>query len=818
MKRLFTALSCFVYWVTISAFGMNEIIDQTVFHERKTQFGDVEIKTSAKSVFENRNSSETSFVVTTPEDGLYDAYFWVMGSIDCNGDPIPYNVYINDIQIGKLQPIVADWQIAKLNREQPIYLKAGDNTVVVEGTLPDIPEVEFVNFTKVGALSSISDDKYNSYKLRINKMSNIENKLCYKGAHYASQYADPQTFTIDTITSGSILLPSTQEEDPLYDYFFDLDEEISYTFYKTVFFSSGSQIYVSTNTDMNFKHVLEIFSVNSPQSYSWSSLSDSNNEAYLSVSIPVSGLYYVRVRSYINRSHGTCNVNINDQYHYVNVPVFSYGLRTVLESGIKYNSFTCYSHQDPIMWMEVGQSLPGKVEDYNDNYYGRGTFAWGKNPRINKSFNSIVKSVLVTLKESYSPTDTLDIYTRCKNSNAYLYFENLNENDAIASSPASGMYNCISWSGGITSYWEWPLSPFSDYSIAATPLECFDLFYNSERYPGCSRYTRGGATEQNCVIDLWGHVNGSSISYTHASITKGADNNAHGYAWESKPGRLTRTFHPRYAVGGDEGYGQVVAHYRKLSPLGGISLEEAVANGDAVLEYNDFTEDEINFIEGRIESIPETTVSRFNLFWNEWESQILSSTASNPNELGDCQEYRSLLHFCLNNPDSKYLVYQKMQDGNFYITKLLGDLTVSSNQSILYYIFANNASNIYNDQGQTIVRSPFTNAMAYTKQLLAIDPSNNLARGRSEASNVVYSNDIDFDIMACNNTLNVHCFLTPNSNLEISVRTLDGRMLAMKSTKCLEDYFSQSFTIKYHGTVLVCLNINGHTNIKKIEL
>ena len=84
---------------------------------------------------------------------------------------------------------------------------------------------------------------------------------------------------------------------------------------------------------------------------------------------------------------------------------------------------------------------------------------------------------------------------KCMESDLPEYFGNLEEDDAIQSAPASTQYNCISWSGAITSYWEWP--PYETSSFySPNPLTAFDNFYASRGL------TRSGATANNGVVAL----------------------------------------------------------------------------------------------------------------------------------------------------------------------------------------------------------------------------------------------------------------------------------------------------------------------------
>jgi hypothetical protein len=172
--------------------------------------------------------------------------------------------------------------------------------------------------------------------------------------------------------------------------------------------------------------------------------------------------------------------------------VYSIGVRCTQGTDQVYNTFTVKSEGDPRLWIEEGKSIPGKISYYNDDYHGTGDFSWGLNSRIKKQFVRPVHAVLVSTYSSYNPTAKMDLYIKCKNSNIMPYFPNLKADDAIQSSPASSVYNCISWSGKITSYWEWPASIYSSY-WRGDALSSFDAFYKSRGL------TRVGANFQRTI-------------------------------------------------------------------------------------------------------------------------------------------------------------------------------------------------------------------------------------------------------------------------------------------------------------------------------
>jgi hypothetical protein len=96
------------------------------------------------------------------------------------------------------------------------------------------------------------------------------------------------------------------------------------------------------------------------------------------------------------------------------------------------------------------------------------------------------------------------------------YFPSLNVDQAVVTGEVSGVYNCISWTVGVTDRWLWPGSSISD----------FDTFY---RGFGFARGADG-------PIAVWGI---SASNMTHGSISS----LGHGPRWESKCGGDLRIQH-----------------------------------------------------------------------------------------------------------------------------------------------------------------------------------------------------------------------------------------------------------------------------------
>lgn len=453
--------------------------------------GDCLIKTSTISVEDSVTT--ITFNVNVDESGMYYASFWMLPSQKGDGTFNSYDVSINNENFSSaLVADKEDWQCLKMNSK--IWLNRGTNEISVKGKIPEIPEVEFVKVAKTSIESTISSDEYDNNRKAI--IASIETQPM----SLATDETSADTLVIENYNQALTRASSTTVNDPKYDYVYLDWVPLKYTFYKKLHFTKGQTISISTSAQNNFQNVIELFSVTNPESYSWVALS-SSGKGSLSQTAPIDDYYYVRVRSYLNGKDGIANVTINGNT-YSNVQLFSIGYTCEIGTDQYYNTFTTDEASDPIMWME-GTGSPGAIIAYNDDYQEESDYDWGVSARIHKKLSKVCKAVHISAYSSYKPEHGLKMYMRCKDSNVHNSFDKLNSNDAIASSPSSSVYNCISWSGGITSYWEWPGNSFSDYYVEGDILASFDKFYGSNRYEGCATYTRTKATKDKSVVDLW---------------------------------------------------------------------------------------------------------------------------------------------------------------------------------------------------------------------------------------------------------------------------------------------------------------------------
>lgn len=765
--------------------------------------GDVIIK-SSETFIEGDNAIVT-FAIDVPVSGLYYANFWMFPTKLKDGSYAKYSVAVNgDILGDKIIPSKGDWHDITMSNNEKILLSEGLNHIAVIGTVPDIPNVEHVKLSSILAKASIDATKYENYKAVIEQSS-------FKNTKRNSIVPIDTFSVIDVIDSSKFVVSRTSAaEDPLYNYEYALRLDIKYTFYKKLHFTEGEQVNITTNGVNDFAHVLELFSSTSSFENSWSCKSNGSCIASLNITIPITGNYYVRVRSYQNGHSGLCNLNVNGENFYENIPVYSVGIRCLQPARKYYNTFTCNNTTNPMLWIEEGSNFPGTIYAFNDNYSRPGCFDWGTNARIVRSYRRDVHAVLLSTSKSSNPTGKCDLYMKCLNVGAIASFPNLSTDDAIQSSPATSRYNCISWSGAITSYWEWPLDPMSSF-YSPDSLTAFDNFYASRGL------TRTGATANNGVVALWANIDsiGNRV-YTHASVRNGADDNLHGYDWESKAGPNVRLFHPRNALNG-LAYGQIVEYYKKNSTslASSKTIEEEIADGTTRIEYVDFTSNEKEFLFGNIQTINSEIMQRFDVLYGAWRKIIENTVYSNLAQVADCDEYRYVLDFCRQHQELLYLLYEKVGVGELAATKLVADLTFDRNVSVVEYIRESVSDSNARSEIKTI-RPLLSNYVAYIKELLSIE-NNSLVETRrmtSTETGISYSNFNDIEVASS------QVDFTLNSSAQVSLLLLDlsGNTLSVIIDDELLDSGNHSFLLPEvtANVFLVQLLINGRVNIKKV--
>jgi len=413
-------------------------------------------------------------------------------------------------------------------------------------------------------------------------------------------------------------------------------------------------------------------------------------------------------------------------------------------------------------------------------------------------------------------------------------------------------------------------------------LTVYKNFYGNVDANGCYSPRYCGATTYQFVphngvwtgvVDIWGYRGDDMFNYTdsgpaHATITNGSDSNEHGLLWESKNSLNDRLWHSRENTwhansnGGDLGAYGIIGHFVKigvatcpvpfpncqeisanggqtqnskadesenLSSLEqGISLDESIARGSSVLESVQFSDYEIKILESLKDKIPYLESLTFERKYQQWKE--VRENMSDPRQYRKNTEYREyidLLDYCKKQGQRIWpLVFEKYNENRPQDLGLLGEVTLSGNDQnmkIAKAIMENNDKNRYTDEGSYIVRSSYTNAMLYVKQLLrelsSLDPIEQ--KGNDGIS---YSNSNPFNVRnnAASSEIAVEFRLDKSAAVILSIWDTNGREItSLLNTRRLasgEYQYSWHYSNNYKGVFFVKYLVNGNINIKKIIL
>lgn len=512
-----------------------------------------------------------------------------------------------------------------------------------------------------------------------------------------------------------------------------IDTAFSYSTFHLVYLQAGNSYSFSTNGSTK-DPVLHLFSASNLNTYSWTG-DDFNGtwEANITVTITVTGYYYLLARPYYASQSGTTNITQNGVTLFSATPIAGQRYATTPRTG-DLNYFTAklagQSYPDTRIFTLFTSS--GTVTGYNDDYNNNngGTWDWGLGSRIRKNYTA-GSSVVYVCAFNASRTGTCDLYMGATNatlpsSGEAGNFPLLKGEDAIQTAPNNYDYNCIAWSGGITTSWVWPPDPFSTWHVANDPLAGFDKYYSNStiRYPGAWNYTRNGATAANAAVDLWKKPS----AYTHASVTKPGNANPHGYDWESKPGSFDRTLHPRNALEKDNWYGAVSNYYKFtgtyayiLFPVYFKTDMDAVKAGVAVIDRASLTTAEQGKLRSLLSRVNAGDAEQFEMLYRAWDkTKAANASLSDPAAYCNNAEYERLAAFCQKNAGMTMpLVFDKYVNANDrYIGKLVWSLTSATYGKLLTEVKTERAASPNDAQGRYRIHGDHDNGVLYIGKIL----------------------------------------------------------------------------------------------------
>lgn len=626
-------------------------------------------------------------------------------------------VYVDNIYAGTITGSIDGWQNISLTK---IAVAKGKHAIHFYGTAPTIPMVEEISITKYTGLTiPVVSSGWESFLAKMRQLEQASKPVFKSAAEVGDLTNAPEPTTILPNPAGT------------YDH--EVDISFAYTHYSTVYLTAGSHTFTTSGSTIN--RALTVFN-QSDYTYSWSNVNGGpGGESGLYLYVGLAGYYSVMLRPYINGQTGTTNIILDGSTLVSNATI---GGRTyamsVLKGGNKFlNFFTCKITGDTRML--VSRYFNSSARGYNDDYGSNGgDWYWGLSSRIKKKLGT--DSVQYGFVCAYSPSSggTADVYlgndTSEVNVNNNPEFPLLKPDDAIRAAPNTGVYNCISWSGGITSSWVWPPNQYSTYNCtnSYSDIACFDHFYANTpvRYPGAWNYTRTGATVNNATVDLWA-LGGN---FTHASVRKPGNNHPHGYDWESKPGGTARTFHPRNALTNDSyAYGHVVNYYIPTGTYASMAVSnqqfesdvDAVKAGVAVFENAALTRQAQDKLKSLLKKVNENFAKQFDELYDAWKrTWSANAIYSDPAMYCKNKEHDAMTVFAVKQPlQAMLLVFEKfVNEKDHLIGELMWTLTKERYGYFLSQVKDERAARPNAENGRYKIHGDHDNGVLYVEKIL----------------------------------------------------------------------------------------------------
>jgi hypothetical protein len=654
----------------------------------------------------NTSTSTRNFTVDVPRSKNY--YLSVLANrIKGAGS----KVYIDDVGVDYIYAQVDGWQYLKI--DFPIPLTSGKHKVTFSNDNAMVPMFE--EFLTAEPISH-----------REAAPVPVKNFLAQQEILRQQPVITMPTDTeIGELTSK--VLPN-----PLGQYDHAIDTTFSYSHFSWVYLTAG--VHTLATASSTASRTLTVFNTGTPF-YSWSNVNGGpNGESYLNLGYVPAGYYAVMLRT-VNGATGLTNILLDNSTIVTGATIGGRSYLMSANKGGPLNFFTCRLTTGDTR-MIVSKSLASSARGYNDDYAGTGDWSWGLASRIKKDFGT--DSVRYGFVCAYSPTSNgiSDVYLGNLNSEVnntnYPEFPLLKPDDAIRAAPNTGIYNCISWSGGVTTTWIWPPSSYSTYSCTSsgTDVTCFDNFYsnNPVRYPGAWNYTRTGATAANATVDLWA----LNAYYTHASVRKPGNNHPHGYDWESKPGGTARTFHPRNALTNNSfGYGSVVNYYKSTGTYArGAATElsfesdaDAVRAGVAIVDVAKLTGTANEKLNTLLRKVDMGFDSRFNELYEAWKKTWEANVVySDPAAYCKNAEFAAMAAYAQKNPkQAMLLVFDKFVNGNDHpVGELLLTLTKEKYGYLLEEVKTERLAKPNDEAGRYRIHGDHDNGVLYVEKILRL--------------------------------------------------------------------------------------------------
>lgn len=682
-------------------------------------------------------------------------------------------VSVNGEEAGTLELTKDEWEFATLKGKKAVFLKDGENIITFASEPPFYPEIDAIQIEASLSQLITTDPQYDAFVSHLKKsnyslsLQKVEQEELEKEI---ARFENPQIKTRSAINPGDWnwqVTPVTWSN-PDGNYAHKMNVPITYTYHRKLSLSTGNYVFHTTTAEgetNSVDPVMYLYNINYPHDISF--VNDDGGDGLhsrLAINNLPAGDYYLVVRAYSSS--------------YSSTPTGRQGLINVYQNGVKINSnsplagymvdvdtpytgtmnfFTAYSTGIPEFYLEEKGSNLLKWFGETMFYASPMDHMWWDDARcrIIKRSTARYRMLITSVGAFGAYYGNCDVYGMVPNAisgdgyNVLESFPNLKQNDAMYSGiRGTNIYNCASWAGGITSGWMWggiyasQTDPtlVGPYYGSPSVWDTWDKFFgnNPSRYAGATTYTRTDANSSNGEIAVWS-TNGNISGVTHFSVTGTANKHPHGYAWESKPGALIRTLHPRDALNGSA-YGQIIAYYRDASkdPYQSVAMtrslisennltfKESLEKGLTVIEKVELNEHLASQFNAKKQVMTKNINDAIQNLYNKWVEKCNSiemAIHSNPYIYIETQEGLNLLKYCLNNKEEALLFFMDL-----YFNNEKNDVPKEISYYIFCSVFKDNAevmeqiksdwnNNPYNEKSAYIAPMPETFTKKFAVEL-----------------------------------------------------------------------------------------------------
>lgn len=748
----------------------------------------------------NGNKAVTTFEVNVLNAGNYKLLFWLMGVEHADGTYSAYDLRIdNGNVVGQVTTDRGDWYFYTFSS---VPLTVGTHTISLEGTLDDVPNTDYIAGFPYQFSSMFNS--YINFILYDYQSKKHNHPTTSSSAHnpYETAYRKFNCFPYENSLSSP----------PLY-YTAELNKNVYYTFYRKEYYIANQTVSFETDVIDNEDHILNVFDPDNLNNASWSAVS-TNGHATLNITFPQTGFYYILVRTDSNNSWGTCNLTIDSERIFEDIPVSCSRTEIVIPSndGSNFSCFAKSSDGDPaIMLME-----DDGVVAYNNDFPYNSTLSdydWGKNARIDGSLSND-QWVLTTIP-SFPITIKADIYTGCQvGGNMSGIFPNLKSNDILWSAKADPTYNCISWAVGewTVGYW---LSHYSHGTPGSTKYkEAVDSIFDAYGYVEISN-------QANSKIDLWRKESSDGYDYecTHASVRSKGHHYAAGYDWESKIGGDLRLFHPRNALESAT-YGERFAYYARSSNWVIPSLDSLFYR-PLILNIS-LTQQEMDRIERGVSEIGVDCRRSFEEMYQQCQKNGAIKVSISIDTYEEMEPYSELLKLCQKSNELRYLLYQKICNREILAIKLLMDMTETTNRGLLDEVFAQvekERRTMAEKSREKVLSTIQAEATLLVKELLNKETPNQLLLNLVDGC-LTLSNDPMIKTSVNGRQIVVGFDLSTDAYISVMIGSLDGSMISniVANQKLIKGRQQLEFMAPQSGIYSIALVVNGCVYKQKVTI